>query len=221
MEPAALRKLLRDDLDWIVMKAWRRTAHGATDGPQPGPGHRTAPEQRTGPGPSPERSVSTQEVCPQAPRIDCCHGHGARALAIGFGRAEYQRWITTAQRDRAEENLRLARKLVDDVIRPATEQMADLPFTRDTQREVLKQARDFYERALVQVEDDPEPRRQLAWIYQRLGHLAWCSGSRDGEPALRRSIAILETRRSSRTIRRIVSLDSGRTIGLPFAFIGT
>ena len=107
-------------------------------------------------------------------------------MAFGFARAN-------AQRDRAEENLRLARKLVDDVIRPATEQMADLPFTRDTQREVLKQARDFYERALVQVEDDPEPRRQLAWIYQKLGHIAWCSGSRDGEPVLRRSIAILES----------------------------
>ncbi len=114
------------------------------------------------------------------------------AMAIGFARAEYQRRIATAQRDRAEENLRLAEELVNDVIWPATEQMADIPFTLDTRRKILEQARDFYERVLGQVEDDPVPRRQLAWIYQKLGHIAWCSGSRDGEPALRQSIAILE-----------------------------
>ena len=114
------------------------------------------------------------------------------ALAIGFARTEYQRRIATVQRDRAEENLRLAQELVDKVIRPAAEQMADIPFTRDTQREALEQARDFYERILGQVEGDPEPRRQLAWIYQKLGHIAWCTDSPDCEPALRRSIAILE-----------------------------
>ena len=70
--------------------------------------------------------------------------------------------------------------------------MADIPFTLDARREILEQARDFYERVLGQVENDPVPRRQLAWIYQKLGHIAWCSGSPDGEPALRRSIAILE-----------------------------
>ena len=78
------------------------------------------------------------------------------------------------------------------MIRPAAEQMIDLPFTRDTQREVLQKAGDFYERVLEQVEDDPEPQRQLAWIYQRLGHLAWSSDSPDGELVLRRGIALLE-----------------------------
>ena len=39
--------------------------------------------------------------------------------------------------------------LVSDVIRPAAEQMSNFPFTRDTQREVLEQARDFYEQILA------------------------------------------------------------------------
>ena len=193
VEPAALRKLLRGDLDWIAMKCLEKdrtrryeTVHGlARD-----------IERHLGDEPvlarPPSAAYRLKKYVRKHRVLIAATATVLGALAIGFGRAEYQRWIATAQRDRAEENLRLARKLVDDVIRPATEQMADLPFTRDTQREVLKQARDFYERALVQVEDDPEPRRQLAWIYQKLGHIGWSSSSRDGEPALRRSIAILE-----------------------------
>ena len=195
VDPAALRRLLRGDLDWIAMKCLEKdrtrryeTVHGLAR--------------------DIERHLSDEPVLARPPSAayrlkKYVRKHrvliAATAAVLG-GTGHRLRpapnisgGIATAQRDRAEENLRCARKLVDDVIRPATEQMADLPFTRDTQREVLEQARDFYERALVQVEDDPEPRRQLAWIYQKLGHIAWCSGSRDGEPALRRSIAILES----------------------------
>ena len=36
MEPAKLTKLVRGELDWIVMKRWRRTAPPLRDGQRPG-----------------------------------------------------------------------------------------------------------------------------------------------------------------------------------------
>ena len=80
---------------------------------------------------------------------------------------------------------------MSEVIRPAAKRMADFPFTRDTQWEVLEKAREFYERILERAGDDPEPRREMARIHHRLGRLAW-SSSRDGEPVLRQGIAILK-----------------------------
>ena len=193
VEPSALRKLLRGDLDWIVMKCLEKdrtrryeTVHGLardierhlSDEPvlarPPSAAYRLRKLVRKHRG----AAVATLAV------LAALMG-GLALMAFGFARAN-------TQRDRAEENLPLAQELVDDVIRPAAEQMIDLPFTRDTQREVLQKAGDFYERVLEQVEDDPEPQRQLAWIYQRLGHLAWSNDSADGELVLRRGIALLE-----------------------------
>ena len=193
VDPGALRKLLRGDLDWIVIKCLEKdrarryeTVHGLAR--------------------DIERHLSDEPVLARPPSVayrlqKLLRKHrvaatatlavltalvvGLTLMAFGFARAK-------AQRDRAEENFRWQQELVDDVIRPAAEQMIDLPFTRDTQREVLQKAGDFYERVLEQVEGDPEPQRQLAWIYQRLGHLAWSSDSPDGEVVLRRGIALLE-----------------------------
>ena len=207
VEPAALRKLLRGDLDWIVMKCLEKdrtrryeTVHGLARDIER---HLSDEPVRARP-PSAayrlKKYVRKHRVAAAATlAVLAALVVGLALMAIGFARAEHERRVAMAerdrantQRDRAEENLRLAQELVDDVIRPAAEQMIDLPFTRDTQRQVLQKAGDFFERAVPQVENDPEPRRQLAWIYQRLGHLAWGSDSLEGEPALRRSIALLE-----------------------------
>ena len=206
VEPAALRKLLRGDVDWIVMKALDKDRTTALrDGPRPGPGYRASPRRRAGPRPPTERRLSAQEIRPQAPRRGRRHrrragraGCRSNAHALGFVRAEHERHIATAERDRAnaerdraKENLQLARQLVSDVIWPATERMYDFPFTQAYQHEVLEKARVFYEQILKQAGDDPEPRREMAQIHHRLGVLAWKTGQ-DAEPAYRRSLSILE-----------------------------
>ncbi len=95
------------------------------------------------------------------------------------------------ERDRARENLALARRLVSDVIRPAAVRMSNFPYAQAYQFEVLEQARTFYEQVLRKAADDPETRREMAQIHCSLGKLARDTGG-DSEPDLLKSVSILE-----------------------------
>ena len=117
VEPAALRKLLRGDLDWIVMKCLEKdrtrryeTVHGLVR--------------------DIERHLSDEPVLARPPSVayrlqKLLRKHRVAAAAtlavvaalviglglmgLGFARAKRAEGIAIAQRDRAEENLRLAR----------------------------------------------------------------------------------------------------------------
>ncbi len=116
---------------------------------------------------------------------------GLALTAVGFLRAEQQRQLVVAERDRAQENLALARRLVSDVIQPAAVRMSNFPYAQAYQFEVLEQARTFYEQILRQAGNDPETRREMAQIHCSLGKLARDTGG-DAEPALTKSVSMLE-----------------------------
>ena len=128
VEPAALRKLLRGDLDWIVMKALEKdrtrryeTVHGLardverhlSDEPvrarPPSAGYRLKKFVRK------HRVAVAATVAVLAALVV-----GLALTALGFARAEHERRIATAERDRAAEREPddLARQLVSDVIGP-------------------------------------------------------------------------------------------------------
>ena len=192
VEPAALRKLLRGDLDWIVMKCLEkdRTRRYETV-------HSLARDI--------ERHLSDEPVLARPPSIAyrlrklvrkhhvatfatlavlaalvvglALMAFGLRAqpppstLSDGVGdRRERDR--ANAQRDQASENLQLASELLSEVIGPATQRLYDFPFAHGYRQEVLEQARVFYGRLLQQAEGDPELRRELAQIHRTMGQLA-------------------------------------------------
>ena len=95
-----------------------------------------------------------------------------------------------AERDQARQNLQLARELMSDVIGPTAQALFNFPFAQDYRKQVLQQARDFYERLLPQSGDDPQLRRELAGIHRQLGLLAQEIGQ-DAEPEYQRSLSIL------------------------------
>jgi serine/threonine protein kinase len=206
VEPAALRKLLRGDPDWIAMKALEKdrsrryeTVHSLArdierhlnDEPvrarPPSVGYRLEKLLRK------HRVVAVASLAVLAALVA-----GLALMSFGFARAKHAQRLATAERDRASaerdqarENLQLARELMSDVIAPATERLFDFPFAQDYRQEVLEQARVFYERILQQAEGDPELRFQLAQIYGSLAYVAVQIGQ-DGEPAYRRSLSILD-----------------------------
>ena len=61
-----LAKLVRGELDWIVMKAWRRTGRGGTRRPTALPATSALPRRRPGGGLSAVGGLPAQEVCPKA-----------------------------------------------------------------------------------------------------------------------------------------------------------
>ena len=205
VEPAALRKLLRGDLDWIVMKCLEKdrtrryeTVHGLAR--------------------DIERHLSDEPVLARPPSVryrmkKLVQKHrvatfatlavlaalviGLALMALGFACAEHERRVAMAERDRAntqrdeaQQNLQLARELMSDVIGPTTDRLSNFSFAYGYRREVLALARDFCERLLQQAKNDPELRRQLADIHDRLGWLALEIG-RDAEPAYRQRLSIL------------------------------
>ena len=73
---------------------------------------------------------------------------GLTLMALGLARAEHERRVAmaernraNAQRDQARENLQLARKLMSEVITPATQRLYDFPFAHGYRQEMLEQAR--------------------------------------------------------------------------------
>ena len=76
--PDLLRKAVRGDLDWIVMKSLEKDrARRYETRQRPGRGHPPASGTRTGPRPRTQHRVSPAQVPPQAPRADHRRsGHG-------------------------------------------------------------------------------------------------------------------------------------------------
>ena len=80
-EPAKLTKLVRGELDWIVMKALEKDRSAALrDGQRPGHGHPALPDGRAGPGQPALHRLPLPQVCPPQPHRphDGC-GSGRRA----------------------------------------------------------------------------------------------------------------------------------------------
>ncbi len=100
--------------------------------------------------------------------------------------------IADAQRDRAEQNARLARRAVDEMFTQVAERwLADQPRLEPVQREFLEKALRFYTEFSSQKEADPAARQSVADAWRRVGEIRLKLGMiRPAEDALRRAVAI-------------------------------
>ena len=93
----------------------------------------------------------------------------AAALIVGFAVAVIGFVRVSQERDRANWNLQLARRLVSDVIAPASDRLELRSRTQEIRGDILEQALNFYEQSLGQTGDDPAALHEMAQILRRLG----------------------------------------------------
>ncbi|MFI5456838.1 MAG: protein kinase [Isosphaerales bacterium] len=215
-EPVRLTKLLRGELDWIVMKALEKdrrrrydTASGlardverylAGDPVEAGPPsgwYRLRKFTRR------NRLVLTTTVLVALALIagttvsawQAILTRRARADAIvQRDRARKAEADALAQRDRAETNFRRARDAVDQMLTEVGEKaLAEIPQAEPVRRALLEKAAAFYRDFLGEHAADPALRGETARAYSRLGALEGDLGHfPDAARAFQQQIALLQ-----------------------------
>jgi eukaryotic-like serine/threonine-protein kinase len=95
---------------------------------------------------------------------------GLIGLSIGYLRAAWALDDTRKARARAEENLRQARQAVDDLFTKVSEDtLLNQPGMQPVRRDLLRRARDYYQRFLVSSEGSDAVRDELALAHFRVG----------------------------------------------------
>jgi serine/threonine protein kinase/tetratricopeptide (TPR) repeat protein len=179
-EPAKLSKLVRGELDWIVMKTLEKdrnrryeTANGLAhdvenylhDEPvqacPPSAGYRL-------------RKFARRHRAPVlgAAVIAVLLLGGIIGTSVGLIQAERARGVAQANAERAEDNFKEARTAVDDMYTQVAEKwLAHQPHLETVQREFLQKALQFYERFAREYSSDPSMRLETARAYRRIGEI--------------------------------------------------
>ena len=191
VEPGQLCKIIRGDLDWIVLKTLEKDRKRR---------YETANELAA----DIERHLGDEPVAASPPSavyrmrkfvrrnrtavavvlaILAALIIGLSLATVGFVQASYQRDRAVAaeaesvrqrdsaeaQRQRAEANFKSARDAVDEITRVAHEQLAGVAGTEQVQRQLWEKAEVFYQGFLAENIYDPGALRQMGWAYMRLG----------------------------------------------------
>jgi tetratricopeptide (TPR) repeat protein len=179
VESSELCKLLRGDLDWIVMKAlekdrtrrYETTSELAMDierhlsdepvsaGP-PSAGYRLRKFVRRH-----RTAVMVVVVVLAALVIGLC------LALVGFIQAGRQRDLVEAQRQRAGMNFQMAREAVDEMTDVVEKQLTDIPGTKKVRRELLQKAQVFYAGFVEENREDPEALEEIALAYKHIGNI--------------------------------------------------
>jgi tetratricopeptide (TPR) repeat protein len=202
IDPANLRKQLRGDLDWIVMKALEKDRTRR---------YETADALAL----DIERHLTHEPVQARSPStayqvqkfVHKYRGPVAAAVAIlallilalvlsvvGLVRINEERRAANAERDRAEENLELAHRLIRDVLAPASDRLEIVTDDSEVQHvktDMLQQALQFVEQMVQQNPDDTNTRLEMARLCNKLGAMAFWTGE-NRELLCHRSISILD-----------------------------
>jgi serine/threonine protein kinase len=209
MEPAKLTRLVRGELDWIVMKAMEKDRNRRyesasafatdvqrylTDEPvlacPPSAAYRFGKFARRN-----KTTLVTLTVLGLAAivaagslvvshaRISAESGEKAKALAAA-----------KASEQQALESLKDALAAVDQMLtRVSEERLQFLPQAEPLRRDLLQDALKFYEKFLARKGDNPAVRRETALAFRRLGTLYHRLGDyRKSEDAYRRAFAMLD-----------------------------
>jgi serine/threonine protein kinase len=125
-------------------------------------------------------------------------------VSAGFIRVEQKKADLAYEREKqraeeAEQEFRLARQAVDDMIQLAEVELADKPYMEDLRRQLLEKALVYYQRFIEQRRDDPDAQDDLALTRKKvkniLGDLALMQGA--GQLNLLREKAVLDDLRPS------------------------
>ena len=195
MEPAKLTKLVRGELDWIVMKTLEKdrnrryeTANGlardiehylndeAVQACPPSAWYRFRKFARRN-----KRALATAVLL------------GLMLIAAVFGLAVSNRLISR-QRDDADRQRKLARQAVDKMFTQVAEKwLAHNASLEPLQKQFLQDALHFYEEFAKEQHSDPELRLETANAFRRMGEVHHKLGeSAESEKAFRQAHAILE-----------------------------
>jgi serine/threonine protein kinase len=192
-EPARLTKLVRGELDWIVMKALEKdrnrryeTANGFAMDVQ-----RYLADESVQACP-PSKAYRLKKVIRRNRAAVLAGAFVLAALLAGTALATWQavratraeRAARTAE-SQAEENFRQARAAVDEYFTRVSEsKLLDVPGLQPLRKDLLESARKYYESFLEKRGDDPNVRAEAAASWYRLAILTQLIGSKDAAVAI-------------------------------------
>lgn len=194
LDSASLRKLLRGDLDWIVMKALEKdrtrryvTAEGFANDIERHMAHEPVQAR------PPTAAYQLQKFVRKYRGPVAAGATILAILIVALVLAVVGLIRINAERDRAEKNLALTKRLVRDVLAPGSVRLKPVTDDDEVQQakaEMVEQAIRFVEEALKQDPNDRDTRLELARLYDQLGDMAfWRGEMREAES--RRAVAIL------------------------------
>jgi tetratricopeptide (TPR) repeat protein len=201
-EPARLTKLLRGELDWVVMKALEKDRNRRY-------------ETANGFARDLQRYLADEPVqaCPPSAwyRFRKFARRHRQAVAVGLVLVlavlstlvvlavsntliAWERAEAVRQRNQAQDNFRMAKEAIDSFFTKVSESdLFDQPGAQPLRRQLLEDAQKFHERMLQQQPGDPEHRAELGATYFRLWQIYQVSNRfADSQAALRKGTEIAE-----------------------------
>jgi serine/threonine protein kinase len=190
IEPAKLTRLIRGELDWIVMKALEKdrnrryeTANGLAMDVQ-----RYLADEVIEARP-PSASYRLKKFVRRNRVIVSAASAVAAALLVGVIAFAWQARIANREsqiarenEQRANENYQLARQAVDDYLTRVSEntllKVQPSRDLRELRKHLLEDALKFYQSFIDQHRDDPTVQRELGRAYQRVANITDTIGSR-------------------------------------------
>jgi serine/threonine protein kinase len=201
-EPAKLKKLVRGELDWIVLKALEKdrnrryeTANGLARDVQ-----RYLADEPVEACP-PSRGYRLRKYARKYKRVLATAGGFAvllvTAAATSVGLASW----AFRERDRAEErkreaetNLKGALKAADQMLTRVSEvKLLNVPQMEPVRRDLLQDALSFYQAFLKEKGDNPAIRSEVALAHRRMGKVQWLLGQqKEAEESYGQAVALGE-----------------------------
>jgi serine/threonine protein kinase len=201
-EPAQLTRLVRGELDWIVMKALEKdrsrryeTANGFALDIQ-----RYLADEPVAAGP-PSATYRLRKFVRRYRKPLAALGAMAVLMALGtvisIGFASWairERDNADSQKRLEEASLKRALEVVDTMLtRVAEDRLANVPQMEPVRRKILKDALRFYQEFLQDRVHNPAVRLEVARAYKRVGQIQILLGQRDdGEAAYQQALILLE-----------------------------
>src|SRR5216684_1812003 len=203
MEPAKLTKLMRGELDWIVMKCLEkdRNRRYETASTLAADVQRYLDDEPVQACP-PSTWYRFRKVARRNTGALITAAVVATALVVGTAistwqaiRATQAREETARQRDLARANFHKAHQAVDTYLTEVSEdQLLDQPGLQPLRSKLLKSALQYYQAFVEERGTDPSLRRDLAEAYRRVGSITSEIGSKDeAQPPLQQAIGLFQT----------------------------
>ena len=172
VEPGQLCKIIRGDLDWVVMKALEKDRTRRYETP-----NELAMDV--------ERHLANEPVVAGPPSSLYRLRKFVRrnrtgvlfafllvtVLVIGLALATVGFVQASRERSRAQANFQSAREAVDEMTRVAEKELVDVPGSEQVRRELLQKAQAFYAGFAEENIDDPASLEEIAIAYRRVGNI--------------------------------------------------
>jgi serine/threonine protein kinase/Tfp pilus assembly protein PilF len=179
IEPAQLCKIIKGDLDWIVLKALEkdrtRRYETANELAMDIERHLANEPVVAGPPSSLYRMKKflrrNRALVTSIAVVLVVLVIGLSLATFGFIQASRERDLTHQARQRAEANFQMARDAVDEMAQVAEQKLAHAPGMEQVRSELLQKTQIFYERFLERNSGNPAAREEIGRAYERLGDI--------------------------------------------------